>query len=285
MEQINLRRLFAIIVVISSVSASAQITESIWDEAVGGVDTVFLEEMTAGEIAAAIRDGYTSVVVATGGLEQNGPNVATGKHNVVLRATTDAIATKHGKMLVSSIVQFVPEGKISPPTGHMNFPGTISIRQETFESLLTDICSSLRQHGFQNIYLIGDSGGNRSGMENVALALSKQWTSDGVHIAHITEYYSSDMWSFVYLKELGYTQLPDVASASRNNMHTDLHYESIMAVIDPSSVRANIRIANGEYTVHGVEIDSEEELIALGRKLIDYRADIAVNAMRASAAR
>jgi hypothetical protein len=46
-----------------STHALAQQIEPIWDEAVGGADTVFLEEMTAGEIAAAIRDGFTSVIV------------------------------------------------------------------------------------------------------------------------------------------------------------------------------------------------------------------------------
>ena len=262
----------------------AQQAEPIWDEAVGGVDTVFLEEMTAGEIAAAIRDGFTSVIVATGGLEQNGPNVATGKHNYVLRVTTDAIARKHGKMLVSSIVQFVPEGEIDPPTGHMNFPGTISLRQETFEALLTDICRSLRQHDFQNIFLFGDSGGNQEGMRNVATALNSEWQGDSTRVHYIQEYYSDDMWSFDFLKQLGYTQLPDEATASRNRIHTDLHYESIMAVIDPQLVRAQIRLSSGKYEVHGVEIESESELIELGKKLTEYRAEITVRAMREAAA-
>jgi len=262
----------------------AQQAEPIWDEAVGGVDTVFLEEMTAGEIAAAIRDGFTSVIVATGGLEQNGPNVATGKHNYVLRVTTDAIARKHGKMLVSSIVQFVPEGEIDPPTGHMNFPGTISLRQETFEALLTDICRSLRQHDFQNIFLLGDSGGNQQGMRNVATALNSEWQGDSARVHYIQEYYSEDMWSFDFLKQLGYTQLPDEATAFRNRIHTDLHYESIMAVIDPQLVRAQIRLSSGKYEVHGVEIESESELIELGKKLTEYRAEITVRAMREAAA-
>ena len=279
-----MRKSFATIVAIGSLAsqgvAIAQSPAPIWDEAVGGVDTVFLEEMTAGEVAAALRSGFTSVIVATGGLEQNGPNVATGKHNVVLRATTEAIARKHGRMLVSSIVQFVPEGQIDPPTEHMNFPGTISIRQETFEALLTDICASLRQHGFRNIYLIGDSGGNTNGMENVAKALDQEWAGDGVRVAHLPEYYATDIWSFNYLKELGYTQMPDELTAFRNNVHTDLHYESIMAVVDPATVRAGTRFARGGYVVHGVEIGSERELIELGQKLIDYRADITLEAIR-----
>jgi len=263
--------------------AHAQQAGLIWDEAVGGVDTVFLEEMTAGEIAAAIRDGFTSVIVATGGLEQNGPNVATGKHNYVLRATSDAIARKRGKTLVSSIVQFVPEGEINPPTEHMNFPGTISLRQETFEALLTDICSSLRQHGFKNVFLIGDSGDNQEGMQNVARALNSEWHGDSTRVYYIPEYYSEDMWSFDFLKQLGYTQLPDEATAFRNRIHTDLHYESIMAVIDPQLVRAQTRLSNGKYEVHGVEIKSESELIELGKKLTEYRATITVRAMREAA--
>ena len=261
-------------------TANSQEPELVWDEVVGGVDTVFLEEMTSGEIAAALRDGYTSVVIATGGLEQNGPNVATGKHNYVLRATADAIARKHGKMLVSSIVQFVPEGQINPPTGHMEFPGTISLRESTFEALLTDICSSLRQHGFENIFLIGDSGGNQRGMQNVAQALNDEWQGRGTRAFYIPEYYTEDMWSFDYLKQLGYTQLPDEATAFRNNIHTDLHYESIMAVIDPQLVRAETRLQSGKYEVHGVEIESASELIKLGIALVDYRANITVRAMR-----
>jgi len=268
-----------------AVPVFAQEPESIWDEAIGGVDTVFLEEMTAGEIAAAMRDGFASVIVATGGLEQNGPNVATGKHNYVLRVTADAIARKHGKMLVSSIVQFVPEGEINPPTGHMNYPGTISLRQDTFEALLTDICSSLRQHGFQNIYLIGDSGGNQDGMQNVAIALNNDWAGDTSRVFYIQEYYSEDIWSFYFLKQLGYTQLPDKATAFRNNIHTDLHYESIMAVTDPQLVRAHVRLRNGKYEVHGVEIESESELMELGKKLAAYRADITVRAMREAVAK
>lgn len=267
-----------------AIHVHAQQTGLIWDEAIGGVDTLFLEEMTAGEIAAAIRDGFTSVIVATGGLEQNGPNVVTGKHNYVLRVTTDAIARKHGKMLVSSIVQFVPEGEINPPTGHMSFPGTISLRQDTFEALLTDICNSLRQHNFQNIFLIGDSGGNQDGMQNVAIALNSEWHGDSTRVYYISEYYSEDIWSYDFLKQLGYIQLPDEATAFRNRIHTDLHYESIMAVVDPQLVRAQTRLRNGKYEVHGVEIESESELVELGKKLTEYRAEITVKAMRGAVA-
>lgn len=159
--------------------------------------------MTAGEVAHALRSGFTSIIVATGGIEQNGPNVVTGKHNYVLRATTEATARMHGKMLVSSIVQFVPEGNITPPSGHMNFPGTISVRPSTFIALLSDICNSLRQHGFENIYLIGDSGGNQDGMKFTANSLNSSWESGTAQVIYIPEYYEQDIWSYDYLKKWG----------------------------------------------------------------------------------
>ncbi len=120
------------------------------------LDTVFTEEMTWMEVRDAIRAGKTTAIVATGGVEQNGPHVATGKHNYVLRATTEAIARKLGNALVSPVIPFVPEGSIDPPSGHMWYPGTISLREETFQALLKDVCASLKQHGFLDIVLIGE---------------------------------------------------------------------------------------------------------------------------------
>jgi hypothetical protein len=104
-------------------------------------DSVWIEELTWMEVRDALKAGKTTVVVPTGGVEQNGPYLVTGKHNVVLRATAEAIARKHGNCLVAPIVAFVPEGDIDPPTGHMKYPGTISLREETFARLLTDVCA------------------------------------------------------------------------------------------------------------------------------------------------
>ena len=124
------------------------------------VDTVFVEEMTWMEVRDALRAGRTTVIVPTGGVEQNGPYLATGKHNYILRATTEAIARKLGNALVAPIIAFVPEGDIDPPSLHMKYPGTISLTEDTYRRLLTEICACFRAHGFEHIVLIGDSGGN-----------------------------------------------------------------------------------------------------------------------------
>ena len=53
-------------------------------------------------------------------------------------------------------------------------PGTLTVREATFEAVLTDTVSSLKAHGFRNIILIGDSGGNQAGQKAVAEKLSAQ---------------------------------------------------------------------------------------------------------------
>ncbi len=86
------------------------------------------------------------------------------------------------------------------------------------------------------------------------------------------------------MKQLGFVQQPDENSAFRNGIHTDLHYEAIMALIDPDSIRANTRLKNGDLSVHGVEFDSIEAMQDVGRKLVEYRGDITVRAMRKATA-
>jgi creatinine amidohydrolase/Fe(II)-dependent formamide hydrolase-like protein len=115
---------------------------------IAAVDSVFIEDLTWMEVRDAMRAGKTTAIVATGGVEQNGPFLVAGKHNVILRATTEAIARKLGNALVAPIVPFVPEGDIDPPSSHMLYPSTISVTEETFDRLLTDICGSLKSHGF-----------------------------------------------------------------------------------------------------------------------------------------
>lgn len=231
------------------------------------------------EVRDAIRGGKTTAIIATGGIEQNGPYTATGKHNYVLQATSEAIARRLGNALVAPIVKFVPEGRIDPPSGHMQYSGTISLREETFVALLSDIASSLKQHGFREIVLIGDSGGNTRGMQTVADTLNGQWKDSGVRVHHVAEYYESDMWSFDYLKEIGIKQMPDVKSASRAGIHDDYHYESIIATVDPRHIRVKERQAKGLFSINGVDMNPPEKTIENGKKLVEYRARLTVDAI------
>ena len=236
------------------------------------VDSVFIEELTWMEIRDAMKAGKTTVIIPTGGVEQNGPYLATGKHNYILRATTEAIARKLGNALVAPIVPFVPEGEIEPASLHMKYPGSISLTEETYHRLLVDICASFRAHGFAHIVLIGDSGGNQDGMKAVAAELDAKWAGGKSHVHFIPEYYDYagvDKW----LKTQGIEQTPE-------GYHDDFAITAQMMVVDPTTVRMKQRIAAGKFRINGVDLAPAAKTIEWGRKIVDYRAGITVKAIQ-----
>ncbi len=235
-------------------------------------DTVFIEDMTWMEIRDAMQDGKNTVIIATGGIEQNGPYLVTGKHNVVLRGTTEVIAQKLGDALVAPIVAFVPEGDIDPPTAHMKYPGTISVTEETYQRLVTDICASFRTHGFEHIVLIGDSGGNQTGLEEVAVRLNSKWSGDKTRVHYIPEYYNFGEVA-KYMELRGIKQVPE-------GLHDDFGMTAVMMSVDPKSVRTKQRIAAHKFRINGVELAPASKTIAWGKKIIKFRANAAVAAIR-----
>src|SRR5258708_7870493 len=95
-------------------------------------DTVFLERLTWDEVRDSLAAGKTTIIIPTGGTEQNGPHMAIGKHNVRVTANAEVIARRLGNALVAPVVAYTPEGNIDPPTGHMRFPRTISVPDPVF---------------------------------------------------------------------------------------------------------------------------------------------------------
>jgi hypothetical protein len=58
-------------------------------------------------------------------------------------------------------------------------------------------------------------------------------------------------------------------SPMRAGIHTDYHYEAIMATVDPESIRTEQRIAAGEYKVNGFDMDPPSKTIENGKKLVE----------------
>ena len=172
--------------------------------------------------------------------------------------------------LVAPIIPFVPEGDIDPPTIHMKYPGTISVTDETFGHLLTDVCMSFQTHGFTNIILIGDSGGNQAGMESVAKKLNAEWDGGKSRAYYIPEYYdfaSVTQW----LQSQGIVEVPE-------GLHDDFAVTAMMMAVDPESVRTRQRITAGKFRINGINLAPKEKTIEWGKRIIEFRADATVNA-------
>ena len=237
-------------------------------------DTVWIEEMTWMDVRDAMKAGKKTIIISTGGIEPNGPWLALGKHNYVLKANCDAIARKLGDALCAPIVPFVPEGNLEPKSGHMTTMGTISMREETFNALLSDIVMSMKQHGFEHIIMIGDSGGNGRGMTAVAEKYTKEWGGKPT-VAHVPEHYAYNTVSAL-LRELGVTK----EGQPSDGLHDDPGITLNMLVTDPQSVRWAERVKAGKATINGVSIADKDKALALGKQIVEMRATNTAAAIR-----
>jgi len=235
-------------------------------------NTVWLEEMTWMDVRDAMKAGKTTAIIPTGGFEPNGPWLALGKHNYVLRTNCESIARRLGNALCAPIIAFVPEGTIDPPSGHMTTRGTISLRNETFRALLTDVIHSLKVHGFKNIILIGDSGGNQGGQRAVADSLTAIWQGDPV-VAHVQEYYD-------YAGVAKYMETHGLVSGKSDGLHDDPVITLNMFVTDPRSVRWEERVKAGKATIDGVSIADRKKDLELARQIVEFRTTTTVDAIK-----
>jgi creatinine amidohydrolase len=235
-------------------------------------NTVWMEEMTWMDVRDALKAGKTTAIISTGGMEPNGPWLATGKHNYVLQANCEAIARKLGNALCAPIVKFVPEGNIDPPSSHMVSPGTISMRETTFRAILTDIVASLKQHGFKQIFLIGDSGGNQPGQRAVADSLNKLWNADPL-VAHVQEYYD-------YAGVEKFMEEHGIKNGKGESLHDDPIIALNMFATDPRSIRYEERAKAGKASINGVDISDRKKNADLAKQIIEYRATSTIDAMK-----
>lgn len=234
--------------------------------------SVWSEELTWMEIRDALAAGTRTIIVSTGGVEQNGPYTVTGKHNVILRGQCESLARRLGNALCAPIVAFVPEGSIEPRTGHMRYPGTISVKETTFRALLDDIASSYAANGFTEVILIGDSGGNQSGLRATADVLNARWQGKGSVARYIPEFYDNDA-VVARMKELGVVEPKD------DGLHDYYWATALIMAVDPASARYDERVRAGRATINGVSIAPMERTVALGLQLVDFRTEHTVRAI------
>ncbi len=229
--------------------------------------SVFLEELTWIETRDAIAAGKTTVIIPTGGTEQNGPHMALGKHNYLVKYKAGEIAKQLGNALVAPVIAYVPEGDITPPTGHMRFAGTISIPQDVFAKVLEYTARSFKQHGFLDIALVGDSGGNQDGQKVAAEMLNKEWVATKVRVHHITAYYPGrgDDWV-----------VSQGVSAADVGSHAGTHDTSSLMYLNPSMLRFD-RMGPGKAGDGQGHVGNPAKATALfGRQILEMQISDAV---------
>lgn len=116
--------------------------------------TIFLERMTRPQVEAALAEGFTTVVVPCGAVEQHGPHLPLFVDAEIGTRLGAEVARRLGKTVVA------PTVRIGCSEHHMSFAGTLTLRESTFKAVCLDYCASLVRHGFERILLLPSHGGN-----------------------------------------------------------------------------------------------------------------------------
>ncbi|MFC6490423.1 creatininase family protein [Nitratireductor sp. GCM10026969] len=149
------------------------------------------EELTTQEIEAI--DRQTVVVLPIAAVEQHGAH---------LPLSTDCTIGMHlletAERRCGADILILPQIKVCCSDHHMDFPGTLSVRHETFLAYAEDILRSVMAHGFTTILVFNSHGGNQAiarvlvdklGNENrhCRIALLTWWTLAAPELAAVRE--------------------------------------------------------------------------------------------------
>jgi len=235
-------------------------------------DAVSLGELTWTEVRDALARGKTTVIIPTGGTEQNGPHMVLGKHNFRVKFTSGEIARRLGDALVAPVMAYVPEGSINPPSGHMRFPGTISIPEEYFAKVVEYAARSFEVNGFRDIVLLGDSGPNQAPLKMVAGNLNREWASRATRVHYIAAYYDDSRF-VAWLKSQG-------VGGDAIGRHAGLSDTSLLLPVYPAGVRRDKLAPGNPGGASGVVWDPRGASAAFGEKGLSLAITAAVDQIR-----
>jgi len=232
---------------------------------------VEIERMTWIEVRVRVAAGSTTVIIPTGGTEQNGRHMVLGKHNLIVAEAARRIARGLGDALVAPAVAYVPEGDIEARSGHMAYAGTISVPDLVFAALLEAAAASLKAHGFKTIVLLGDSGSTQAPQREVAMRLTAAW--QGAAVVNAEAYYGAN-GGVDWLTSQGETE-------ATIGTHAGIRDTSELMAVYP----AGVRLDGARPDSDGASGDPSRATPGRGEHLLSLKVAAAVAEIRAARAR
>ena len=146
------------------------------------------------------------------------------------------------------------------------FPGSITLRVDTYLRMVTDILDALAEQGFKRILIVNGHGGN-----SPAQSFASEWMADhpGIRIEFHNWWNAPKTWAQVaaidpiashasWMENFPWTRLVDVTMPSDQKQMSDLEY---LRQLDPKSLRDYLK--DGNYG--GYYQRNDEEMMKIWR--------------------
>jgi creatinine amidohydrolase len=156
------------------------------------------------------------VVVPVGAIEQHGPHLPLETDTLLATSVAEAIVARTPGTLLG------PTLELGCSSHHSAFPGTVSLRTQTFVGIVVDVCKSLTRAGL-TVVLLNAHGGNRAQLD-VALT---ELAAEGVRA-----------YAFTYWQMLEDVVVDELGDAAANACgHACALETSLMQHLHPERVR------------------------------------------------
>ena len=151
-------------------------------------DIVELELLTHTEVYDKIHNqGFTSVLIITGGTEERGPQDVLGGHTIMSRYRGAAIAKRLGKTLVAPILPIAVQATgLREGTSQ---PGGVQMPADVFKGVQLAMIESMYMNGFKDIFVMGDHGGGQQQIQQAVEEEDAKLKDKGVRVYYVPDFY------------------------------------------------------------------------------------------------
>jgi len=240
-----------------------------------------LAGMTWREAESALARAELAVL-PTGSIEQHGPHMALETDIAVGQALAERLAEDLGELAV-----LCPRIDYGLSEHHMRFPGTITLRPETFSALILDVVASLAQWGVRRVVVVNGHGGNIDALRLISraarrdlgcLVASLMWAQVGAD--EISKRTSSESYGHACEIETSVAMVlaPEVVHVER--VEAPSGRRSVDPLTDPPRPRVDQTVLMHEWTDDGALGDPRLYNVEDGRAIVEVVTERAVEFAR-----
>jgi len=137
----------------------------------------YLPHMSWPEVEAALKT-TDMVLMPVGSVEQHGRHLPLGTDSLAAIEVCKLIAQQVDAVVAPSVLVGLSEH-------HMGFPGSLTLRPETFEAVVFETAQSLIRHGFRKICIYNGHGGNSTAVANIIQRINQETPATAVDLHQI----------------------------------------------------------------------------------------------------
>ena len=168
---------------------------------------------------------------------------------------------------------------MDPPSGSMQFAGSITLPEEHFMKVAEWAVRSFKVHGFTDIVFLGDNTGSLHGLQATAEKLNTEWEGRGARVHFVNAYNdaagsSFDQWLVAQgenREDMGHAGIKDTS---------DLMAIEDMLFRKGSLIRWNKLAPDAAVTDRGVRGDPSRASVTYGYRRLELKIVASVRQIR-----